>query len=263
MGLDRDSVVRTLSAAGSIAAREEADELLRVAGGDPQLLGRLVARRTDGEPIAWLTGATTFCGIRLIVEPGVYVPRWHTEPLARRAAALLPAGGVAVDLCTGAGAVAATMASAVPSARVIATDLDERAVRCARRNGVEAYEGFLDEPVPRSFERQVDVMAAVAPYVPTGELHLLPRDVRTFEPRLALDGGIDGTDTLIEVVRRCTRWLKPGGWLLLELGGVQAESVGDRLHQTGFEGSDEMTDADGDPRAICAQLGTAGAVDPR
>jgi release factor glutamine methyltransferase len=253
--LDRASVTQMLAEAGCIAAREEADELIRAAAGDPDVLDDLVSRRTNGEPIAWLTGAVTFCGLRLFVEPGVYVPRSQTEPLARRAVTVLPSTGVAVDLCTGAGAIAAAMAAAVPTAQVLATELDHTAARCARRNGVEVFEGFLDDPLPRAFVHRVDVLTAVVPYVPTDSLRLLPRDVRAFEPRLALDGGVDGMDVLAEVVRRSTRWLRPGGWLLLELGGDQAEPTGRLLHEVGFEGVDVMADEDGDPRAICAHLG--------
>ena len=251
---DRASVTRVLAEAGCIAPSAEADELITVAAGDPDVLDDLVSRRTSGEPIAWLTGAVTFCGLSLFVDPGVYVPRGQTEPMARRAATLLPQAGVAMDLCTGAGAIAAVMAAAVPSARVLATELDEVAARCARRNGVEVLEGFLDDPLPYTLEHRVDVLTAVVPYVPTDSIRLLPRDVQAFEPRLALDGGAEGTDLLVEVARRSTRWLKPHGRLLLELGGDQAPTMGRVLRDVGFEGIDVMADEDGDPRAICAQL---------
>jgi len=248
-------VTHWLTEAGCIAAGEEADQLIRAAAGHPDVLAELLSRRTQGEPLAWLTGAVTFCGVELLVAPGVYVPRWQTEPLARRAAALLPPGGVAADLCTGAGAIAAVLAAAVPTARVLATELDGSAAQCARQNDVEVYEGFLDDPLPRELERRVDVLTAVVPYVPTDSLRLLPRDVQAFEPRLALDGGVDGTDLLREVVRRSPRWLSPGGWLLLELGGDQAEPIGRLLRELAFQGVDVMTDEDGDPRATCARLG--------
>jgi release factor glutamine methyltransferase len=247
-------VTRLLCAAGCIAAEEEADELIRAADGDSEVLETLVSRRTHGEPLAWVTGTVTFCDVELSMAPGVYVPRWHTEPMARRAAALLGPGGVAVDLCTGAGAIAAVLGAAQPTARVLATELDPEAARCARRNGIEVFEGSLDDPLPSEFERRVDVMTAVVPYVPTGSLRFLPRDVQAFEPRLALDGGIEGTDVLEETARRSTRWLAPGRWILLELGGDQAQSIGRLLHGLGFEGIDVMVDEDGDPRAICAHL---------
>jgi release factor glutamine methyltransferase len=217
------------------------------------VLAGLVQRRATGEPVAWLTGAVTFCDVRVRVAPGVYVPRWQTEPLARRAASFLPPDGVGVDLCTGSGAVAVVLAAAVPSARVVATELDDTAVACARANGVEVFVGSLDEPLPSSLEGRVDVLTAVVPYVPTDELRLLPRDVRTFEPRLALDGGVDGTDLLAEVVHRSPRWLRRGGWLLLELGGDQAERLGGSLLDAGFETPEVLADEEGDPRAICAR----------
>ena len=88
----------------------------------------------------------------------------------------------------------------------------------------------------------------------TDSLRVLPRDVQAFEPRLALDGGPHGTDVLGEVVRRSTVWLRPGGWLLLELGGDQAERIGRSLADRGYGGLDVMVDEDGDPRAICARL---------
>jgi release factor glutamine methyltransferase len=252
--LDRVSVTHILTEAGCIAAQQEADELMRAADGDADALEDLVSRRTNGEPIAWLTGAVTFCGISVFVAPGVYVPRTQTESLTRRAVTLLPSKGVAVDLCTGAGAIPAALMAAAPTAHVFATELDETAVRCARRNGVEVFEGFLDDPLPRALERGVDVLTAVVPYVPTDSLRLLSRDVQAFEPRLALDGGADGTDLLAEVVRRSTTWLRPGGWLLLELGGDQAQPIGRLLRDTRFQGLDVMTDDKGDPRAICARL---------
>jgi release factor glutamine methyltransferase len=247
-------VTKALAAAGCIAAAEEAGELIEAADGDPGVLADLVSRRTNGEPLPWITGSVTFCGLKLAVEPGVYVPRWQTEPMARRAAALLPAAGVAVDLCTGAGAIAAVLAAAAPAARVVATELDDVAVACARRNGVEVFAGYLDDPLPPELEHRVDVLTAVVPYVPTDSLRLLPRDVQAFEPRLALDGGTEGTDLLAEVVRRSPRWLRPGGWLLLELGGEQAGPMGQLLHERGFQAPDVMVDEEGDPRAICARI---------
>jgi release factor glutamine methyltransferase len=90
-----------LSRAGFIAADDEAKELLARAAGDHELLETLIARRLTGEPLAWVTGRTSFCGIEIRVDPGVYVPRWQSEPLARRAVERLPANGVAIDLCTG------------------------------------------------------------------------------------------------------------------------------------------------------------------
>lgn len=207
-------------------------------------------RRTAGEPLAWLVGAVEFCGLRVSVHPGVYVPRWQTEALARRAVALLPPAGVAVDLCTGAGAVAAVLHTGRPAATVMATDIDPGAVACARANGVDALEGHLDDPLPAALRGAVDVVTAVVPYVPTEELVFLPRDVVAFEPRRALDGGRGGVEVLSAVVRRSTRWLRPGGWLLLEIGGDQAPAVAADMEAAGFEAIAVLSDDEGDHRAI-------------
>src|SRR5439155_26598610 len=130
----------------------------------------LVARRLGGEPLAWITGFVRFCGLRVRVDPGVYVPRPHTQALARRGASLLPSAGIGVDLCTGTGAVAAVLDAARRGATVLATDVDPAALACARSNGVRALEGSLADPLPASIRGRVDVMTAVVPYVPTEEL---------------------------------------------------------------------------------------------
>ena len=122
-----------------MAAEEEADELLDASGGSPDRLEALVARRCAGEPLAWLVGSVTFCGETVLVQPGVYVPRWQSEPLALEAATRLPRHGLAVDLCTGSGAIAVVLSRRRPEARVVATEIDPVAVACARANGIEVY----------------------------------------------------------------------------------------------------------------------------
>jgi release factor glutamine methyltransferase len=220
-------LVHALVEGGCVAPNEEANALLRASSEGAGPVDELVARRLRGEPLAWIIGWVSFCGIRVGVDPGVYVPRPHTQALARRAVSLLPAHGVAVDMCTGSGAVAAVLSSAHPHANVVATDIDPAAVACARNNGVRALEGNLDEPLPPSMRGRVDVMTAVVPYVPTEELHLLPREVLANEPRLALDGGRRGTTLLVPAAESAARWLRPGGNVLLELGGDQGGRGGD------------------------------------
>ena len=136
----------------------------------------LTDRRLTGEPLAWITGHAPFGDHDLVVHPGVYVPRWQSLELARRAAARLPDDGRAIDLCTGTGAVAIAVGATRPAAHVVATDSDDRAVACARANGVETWQGDLFGPVPASFRATTDVVVAVVPYVPSAELRLLPRD---------------------------------------------------------------------------------------
>jgi len=247
-------VAAVLAAAGFIAAEEEAEELVACAGGDGKLLDALVARRLTGEPLAWITGSVTFCGVEVRVDPGVYVPRWHSELVARRAIERLPGDGAAIDLCTGTGALAKALMAARPGARVAATDVDERAVACAAANGVEVYRGDLFDPLPRALEGGVDVVAAVVPYVPTPELALLQRDTLTFESPLSYDGGPDGTDVLRRVLRDGRRFLRPGGALVLELGGRQAEALTGDLARVGYVDAAALVDEDGDARGVEATL---------
>jgi release factor glutamine methyltransferase len=249
----RSELVARLATGGCVAAEEEADELLWAAGDDDRQLETMVGRRLAGEPLAWVTGRVTFCGLCVRVDPGVYVPRWQTEPLARRAAALLPEAGLAADVCTGSGAVAMVMARTRPEARVIATDRDPRAVACAVANGVDAMEGDLLASLPPTLAGRVDVVTGVVPYVPTGELSLLPRDTLAYEAALAYDGGPDGTSVLRRAVTEACRALRPDGALLLELGGAQAELLGSDLSRHGFAASEVLTDDDGDVRGVVAR----------
>ncbi len=256
-GPDAAAIVRALEGAGCVAAAEEAGELLATAR-DAADLRQKLERRLTGEPLAWVVGRAGFCGLDVAIEPGVYVPRWQSEPLALEAARLLPDTGLAVDLCTGSGAVAMVMASARPEARVVGTELDPVASRCARRNGVTTYEGWLDDPLPGELASAVDVMTGVLPYVPRTALHLLPRDVQRFEPRLALDGGEDGLDLVTVAVSRGPRWLRDGGWLLLEIGGDQVAGVTASMTKWGYVDVEALVDGDGDPRGVRGRLDRSG-----
>jgi release factor glutamine methyltransferase len=248
-----ERVRRALSNGGFVDPEREAAALLEAAEGRDREIDELVRRRLDGEPLAWIVGWVTFAGVRVLVGRGVFAPRPHTEALARRAVELLPEEGIAVDLCTGSGAVAVAMRSARPNATVLATDVDEAAVACARRNGIDAALGDLDEPVSASLRRRVDIVTAVVPYVPAEELHLLPRDVLEHEPRRALDGGPGGTTVLLRAVEAAERLLRPGGGVLLELGGDQAPAIGDALTGAGFVDVQVHHDEDGRDRAIEAR----------
>jgi release factor glutamine methyltransferase len=251
---DVEALAALLADAGFVAADEEAQELLARAAGDVALLDTLVARRLRGEPLAWITGSVSFCGLQVRVDPGVYVPRWQSELLARRAVARLPESGAAIDLCTGAGAIAKTLMTYRRGARVVACDVDERAVACARANGVEVYRGDLFAALPRALEGGVDVVVGVVPYVPTPDLGLLQRDTFTFESTLSYDGGPDGTEILRRVLADAPRFLRGGGALLLELGGEQPDALGPDLAHLGYTDVTVLVDEDGDVRGIEATL---------
>jgi release factor glutamine methyltransferase len=261
---------RELAAAGCVSAAAEADWLLEEAA-DADALRAMVARRVAGEPLQYVIGWAPFGRLRLAVGPGVFVPRPETEGLADRAAghlraALEPPEGsgeprsgasvrpVAVDVCTGSGAIACFLAAEVPGARVLATELDPGALAWARGNaerfGVELLAGDLDQPLPPELAGHVDVLCANVPYVPSEAIATLPTDVRDHEPRLALDGGPDGLDVLRRLAPRAGRWLAPGGRLLCEIGEDQAEAAVALLAAAGLTGLAVHPDLVGRDRVV-------------
>jgi len=213
-------------------------------------LAALANRRTAGEPLAWITGRAAFGDLVVRVDSGVYVPRWQSTELARRAVSRLGARGTAVDACTGSGALAMALARALPDALVMATDRDRRAVACARANGVDARLGDLLAPVPAARRGRVDVVVAVVPYVPTAALALLPADTLRFEDPAHYDGGPDGTDLLRRLAAEAWPVLRPGGALLVELGGSQDRVLGPALARLGYEDIETWRDEDGDLRGL-------------
>jgi release factor glutamine methyltransferase len=245
-----DEVEARLSAAGCVAAAEES-EALRAVATDERTLEELVRRREAGEPLAWIVGAVEFCGRTVRVAPGGYVPRPQTEELARRAAERLPNGGRAVDLCTGCGAIAVHLRAERSAATVVGVDLDAAAVTVAQANGVAAMIGDVAGVPLRS--GAFDVVTAVAPYVPTDAIALLPADVQRYEPRRALDGGGDGLAVVRLVVTTAARLLRPGGHLVTELGGEQDEALAPALAAAGFTTVEPWFDEDGDLRGVVAR----------
>ena len=173
----------------------------------------MVGQRAAGVPLEQVVGWAEFCGLRITVAPGVFVPRRRTEFLVRQAVALARPGAVIVDLCCGAGAIGAALAAAVEGAEVHAADVDPAAVRCARQNlpAGRVYQGDLYEPLPATLRGRVAILTANVPYVPTGEIGYLPPEARAHEPRAALDGGADGLDVLRRVAAGAAGWLAPGG----------------------------------------------------
>jgi release factor glutamine methyltransferase len=220
------AVVDRLRLAGCVFAEDEA-RLLLAAAGSPEELAALVERRVAGLPLEHLLGWAEFCGLRIAVEPGVFVPRRRTEFLVTEALALTAPGAVVVDLCCGSGAIGAALAAALPGITVHAADVDPRAVRCARRNlpAGRVHEGDLFGALPRDLRGRVDVLVANVPYVPTASIALMPPEARDHEPRVALDGGDDGLAVARRVIAATPHWLAPGGALLFETGERQAAAA--------------------------------------
>jgi release factor glutamine methyltransferase len=235
-------VAAALRAAGCVFADAEA-RLLVDAARSPELDG-LVRRRVAGEPLEHLLGWAEFCGLRIAVAPGVFVPRRRTELLVRLAAPLLQPGDVVVELCCGAAAVATALAAAVPGLALHAVDVDPPAVACARRNLVtgQVYEGDLDAPLPVDLRGHVAVVVANAPYVPTDEITLMPPEARDHEPRVALDGGADGLDVQRRVIAAAPRWLAPGGSVLIETSERQAPLTAAAMAAAGLTARVERSD---------------------
>jgi release factor glutamine methyltransferase len=276
----RSAIVARLRAAGCVFAEDEA-RLLIAAASTPDDLDAMAGRRAAGLPLEQVVGWAEFCGLRIAVEPGVFVPRRRTEFLVRQATALLgqataphrqataphrqatapdqqataphrqatapdqqataphrqataparpapPAGRrpVVVDVCCGSGAIGAAVAAALGPVELHAADIDPAAVACARRNlaaaGGQVYQGDLFGPLPAALQGRVSLLVANVPYIPTGEIGLLPPEARDHEPRAALDGGPDGLDVLRRVAAAAPRWLAPGGHVLAETSERQA-----------------------------------------
>src|ERR1700750_753675 len=207
-----DSVIVTrLRAAGCVFAEDEA-RLLIAAAQTPAELDAMVGQRVAGLPLEQVIGWAEFCGLRITVAPGVFVPRRRTEFLVREAVALARPGAVIVDLCCGAGAIGAALAAAVDRAEVHAADLAPAAWRCARQTppGGHVYQGDLYAPLPAGLRGRVAVLAANVPYVPSEQIGFLPPEAREHEPRAALDGGADGPDVLRRGARGAGGWVAAG-----------------------------------------------------
>ncbi len=245
---------------------------------------RLLQRREQREPLAYILGTREFWSLPFSVSSGVLVPRPETETLVEAtldawgelsAECRAPsaqgqatwaegreAGPTIVELCTGSGAVAVALATELPTAHILATDVSWRALRVARANaeqhGVAGRIRFLRGNLCRALDGQlpeesVDLVVANPPYIPTGELVTLMPEVQ-WEPRLALDGGADGLRVAREIIGTAPPWIRPGGFLLLEVGAEQAEAIQGLAAATGgWEPARVRRDLAGRPRVVVAR----------
>ena len=189
----------------------------------------MLQRRVSGEPIQQIVGWSEFCGLKIRVEPGVFLPRPRSEFLVEKAIGLGHPGSTVLDICCGTGALGVATVVGLGSGDLRATDIDPAAVKCAVTNvdevGGRVYRGDLFEPLPGSLASRADLVLVNAPYVPTAELPLMPREARLYEETVTLDGGEDGLDVQRRAILEAPRWLAPGGHLLVETSDLQAEST--------------------------------------
>jgi release factor glutamine methyltransferase len=235
------TVAGRLRAAGCVFAEDEA-RLLEEAAATPEELDALVDKRVSGLPLEQVVGWAEFRGLRIAVEPGVFVPRRRSEFLVQTAIALTTAAEpVIVDLCCGTGALGVATAKAFSHAELHAADIDAAAVRCARRNvlpaGGHVYQGDLFAPLPTELRKTVAAAICNAPYVPTDEMPFLPPEARDYEPHVALDGGSD--------------WLAPGGHLLVETSNRQAPLMADAMARAGLSPRVHSDDELGASVVVC------------
>jgi release factor glutamine methyltransferase len=240
-GVNEPQLVAALRAAGCVFAEEEARLLLDEASSPGELMA-WAARRMAGEPLEYVVGWAEFAGVRVAVDPGVFVPRRRSELLV--AVALREPADLVVDLCCGTAAFGAALSRHWPGIEVHAADADPAAVVCARRNlpPERVHEGDLYAALPAGLQGRVDLVVANAPYVPTDAIATMPRDARDHEHRVALDGGADGLDVVRRVVAGAPEWLRTGGRLVVETGRDQADDVAATCAAAGLSPSVESDD---------------------
>lgn len=243
------ALVSRLRAAGCVFAEEEARLLIGEAV-DATQLDAMTSRREAGEPLEQIVRWAEFCGLRLVVEPGVFVPRRRTALMVRAALELLerepdgdsPARGtvpIVVDLCCGVGAVAAALSARRGDTELYAADIDPVAVHCAEANlggRAHVFRGDLYDALPTGIRGRVRLITANAPYVPTAEVAMMPSEARDHEARAALDGGGDGLDVQRRIIGQAPRWLSSGGSVIVESSTRQAPTSAAIMRDHGLSG---------------------------
>jgi release factor glutamine methyltransferase len=239
--VNEPQLVAALRSAGCVFAEEEARLLLDESSSPAELM-TWTARRMAGEPLEHVVGWAAFAGLRIAVDPGVFVPRRRSELMVEVAAR--EEAELAVDLCCGSGALGAALAARRPDVEVYAADSDPAAVACARRNlpPERVFAGDLYDALPDDLRGRVDVLLVNAPYVPQDRVATMPREARDHEHRVALDGGPDGLDVQRRVVAGAGPWLRPGGLLLVETGRDQAGRTVELFGSAGLEAVVETDD---------------------
>lgn len=213
----------------------------------------MVARRGRREPLQQILGSQEFDGREFIVTKDVLIPRYDTEVLVAASNRYASQARTVLDVGTGSGCIAVSLAIRLPQAIVTAIDLSPDALVIARRNAeqhgvaIEFLLGSFYQPV---VARRFDLIVSNPPYITTADLRELQPEVRDFEPQLALDGGQDGLDAYRILVAEAPHHLHPEGWLLFEVGAGQADAVGALLAETGFDDIVSLPDEAGILRVV-------------
>ena len=254
----------TAHAAGKPRAKLMADLRLYTSPEVEARLEALAQRRLAGEPVAYITGEWSFCGLELAVSEHVLIPRSDTEVLVETALNLSGKSDSELrilDLCTGSGCIGCALARFLPRSRVVLADVSPAALRVARENAQRCALGTravcieadaLAPPSPRlgSF----DLIVSNPPYIPAGELAGLDASVRDYEPRLALDGGEDGLKFYRAILGGWKSLLRQSGWLLFEVGETQADEVEKLMRLAGLRSLGRAKDAAGYDRVVYGRL---------
>jgi release factor glutamine methyltransferase len=229
---------------------------------------KMVERRAAREPLQYILGTTEFMSLPFEVGPGVFVPRPDTEVLVERAEELLRSRPLhealeVLDLCSGSGIIGISLAARIPNLAVVAVDVSSAAVAATARNAATNGVSERVEVVRadafaylRDADRRFAAVVCNPPYIESGELAALPREVREHEPLLALDGGRDGLDFYRRVVPELARRVAPGGFVMFEIGDTQGVAVSKLLRDAGFAPVEVVKDYAGRDRVVIGFAGT-------
>ena len=256
----------------ALCLKIDADELDEHYEPPPRITERylsMVARRAGGEPLPFITGHIEFYGLDFEVRPGAFVPRPSSELTVDRAARRLRKRRkpVVVDVCTGAGPIALALGDEFPEADVWGTDILEEGLVQGRRNAkhlgisnVTLKKGDMYDGLPARLRGAVDVITGHVPYVPLDEIEDLPSEVREFEPVDTLSDGApgDGLHLMRKAVNEANEWLKPGGWLLLEVSDDTTPKVKKLVRKAGFTDVSVASDEDELSEVVEGRLRSGG-----
>lgn len=218
------------------------------------------ARRLKGEPVAYITGSWQFYGVDLVVTPDVLIPRMDTEVLIDAAKEILTGNKMdarVLDLCCGSGCITCAIAHELPATRLVAVDLSASALEVCRRNVTDhklnsrvlCIQADATSSPPLGIG-SFDLIVSNPPYIASGEIQSLDRSVRDYEPIWALDGGEDGLRFYKAIIKYWKSILRPGGYLVFEVGEGQAKDVCDMLMAAGFSRTAAKKDTQGIQRAV-------------